>query len=430
MDYLLLVILIVLVLAALAILLALYKRAKGAGGGAVEGELRQRIDALEAEAESLRADLGAQHQARVAAETRLEAERENLAEQKRLLAEAETKLKDAFKALSAEALEKSGEQFLGQAAERLKPLRELLDTYQKRLGEVEKARTDAYGGLREYLDTLRQANEGLQKQAHELSTALRSSPTARGQWGEVTLRRVVEVAGMSPHCDFDEQATTDTDEGRLRPDMTVHLPNDRVLFVDAKVPLAAYMEAVEAADDGERGRALARHARHVRDRMVQLGQKAYGAHVETSPDFVVLFLPLESAFSAALEQDRALIEDGMKNGVVLATPTTLIALLRAVHYGWRQQEMAENAARIGETGRELYDRVCVFLEHFAKVGDGLRGAADAYNRAVRSYETRLAPSARRLEEQSAAGRELPEVKTAEGPVRALPPMEAETDAEA
>jgi len=406
---------------ALLVLVLLLKQRKG--GGAVEGELRQRIADLQNEADAIRADLAAQHQARVQAETRLEAEQENLAEQRRLLAEAETQLKDAFAALSAEALKEGREQFLGQADEHLKPIRQVLDAYQKRLEEIEKARNDAYGGLRSYLDTLRQANEGLTKQAHELSTALRASPTARGRWGEVTLRRVVEVAGMSPHCDFDEQASRETDEGRRRPDMLIRLPNDRVIVVDSKVPLQAYMQAVEAADEEARAAALVRHARHVRERMVQLGQKAYASHIEQSPDFVVLFLPLESAFSAALEQDRGLIEDGMASGVVLATPTTLIALLKAVHYGWRQQAMAENAQQIGETGRELYDRVCVFLKHFEDIGDGLGRAAKAYDAAVGSFERRVRPQARRLAEQSGAGRDLPEPDRIEIPRRSLPEPE-------
>jgi len=429
MTDILLGILIVLVLLAIGLLAAMLKRR--AGGGAVEAELRRRVDDLEAEADTLRADLADQHNRRVQAETRLEAEKENLAEQRRLLEEAEKRLKEAFEALSAQALKDGRQQFLDQASERLKPFRDLLAEYQKRLGEVEKARTDAYGNLRGYLDTLRQTNEGLRKQTHELSTALRASPTARGRWGELTLRRVVETAGMSRHCDFDEQASTETEAGRLRPDLTVHLPGDRLLLIDAKVPLAAYMEAVEADDEAARKAALARHARHVRDRMVGLGQKAYASHIDQAPDFVVLFLPLESAFSAALEQDRSLIEDGMKNSVVLATPTTLIALLKAVHYGWRQQEMAENARTIGETGRELFERFCVFLEHFAKVGDGLTRAADAYDKAVGSYEARVRPAAKRLGEQSAAGRDLPEPGRAARPSRGLPePDPPDADASA
>jgi DNA recombination protein RmuC len=407
------------------ILALLLKQRKG--GGAVEGELRGRIDALEAEAEDLRGDLDDARQARVRAEAHLEAERKNLDEQRRLLGEAETQLKDAFAALSAKALKEGRQQFLGEAGEHLKPIRDMLDAYQKRLEEIEKARNDAYGGLRNYLDTLREANEGLRKQAHELSTALRASPTARGRWGEVTLRRVVEVAGMSPHCDFDEQASHDTEEGRRRPDMLIRLPNDRVIVVDSKVPLDAYMRAVEADDEAARAAALVQHARHVRDRMVQLGQKAYASHIEESPDFVVLFLPLEAAFSAALEQDRGLIEDGMASGVVLATPTTLIALLKAVHYGWRQQEMAANAERIGQTGRELYDRVCVFLEHFERIGDGLGRAAKAYDAAVGSYESRVRPSAERLAEQAAAGRELPEPERVDASLRRLPEPEADEE---
>jgi DNA recombination protein RmuC len=419
MQYILPAIAVLVSLVILAILAVLYVRLRR-GASPVEGELRQRIGELESEADGLRGELGEARSARVQAETRLEAEQANLQEQRRQLDEVETQFKDAFKALSADALKDSREQFLGVADQHLKPIQTLLKTYQERLVEIEKARTDAYGGLKQYLDGLREDQQGLRTQTTKLETALRGSPTVRGRWGELTLRRVVEVAGMSPYCDFDEQASTETEEGRLRPDMTVRLPNDRIILVDAKVPLDAYMQAVEAGDDTARNAAMERHAQAVRGHMRALGQRAYASHVSKTPDFVVLFLPLESSFSAALEQDRDLIEDGMAGGVVLATPTTLIALLKAVHYGWRQQEMAENAERIGETGRELYDRVRVFVEHFGKVGDGISRAAKAYDAAVRSYESRIAPSARRLADQAAVGdKALPEVERAAHPTRLI-----------
>ncbi len=414
------------VLAVVVLVLLLRQRAGGAGG-AVETELRQRIGELESEADGLRGELGDARAARVQAETRLEAEQANLQEQRRLLGQAETQLKDAFKALSAEALKDSRQQFLGDAGERLQPIQDLLKTYEGRLREIEKARTDAYGGLKQYLDGLREDQQGLRTQTTKLETALRGSPTVRGRWGELTLRRVVEVAGMSPYCDFDEQASTETEEGRRRPDMTVRLPNDRIILVDAKVPLDAYMQAVEAADEEARKAAMERHAQAVRGHMRTLGQRAYASHVSETPDFVVLFLPLESSFSAALEQDRGLIEDGMAGGVVLATPTTLIALLKAVHYGWRQQESAEKAERIVEKGRELYDRVRVFVEHLGKVGDGISRAAKAYDAAVGSYVSRVEPSARRLKEQAAATNELPEIEPTAHPTRLLPDTGADTD---
>lgn len=421
MEYVLPGIAVALLVVILAIVLKQYKERQG--GGAVEGELRRRVADLEAEADDLRADLDAQRQARVQAETRLEAERKNLEEQQRLLAEAETHLKDAFKALSAEALKDGREQFLDQAGEHLKPLRDLLGEYQKRLGEIEKARHDAYGGLRQYLDGLMTAQEGLRTQTTKLETALRGSTRVRGQWGQLALRRVVELAGMSKHCDFQEQIST-TQEGRQIPDLTVRLPGDRVIVVDAKAPLDAYMEAVEAADEASRKAAMARHAQAVRGHVRALGQKAYWSQFKNTPEFVVLFLPGESFFSAALEADPDLMEDAFRSNVVLASPVNLIALLKAVAHGWRQQEMAENAERIGETGRELYDRVCVFLEHFAKIGDGLGRAAKAYDAAVGSYESRVRPAAQRLAEQSAAGKELPEPDRIEAPRRSLPEPES------
>jgi DNA recombination protein RmuC len=403
----LLIILIALVLIALGLLAALWKQRRGAGAGAgVEAELRTRLEAAQA--------------ARIQAETRLEAERKNLADQKRLLDDAEAKLKDAFKALSADALKDSRQQFLAHADQTLRPIQDLLRKYEGGLREIEKARNDAYGGLKSHLETLAKAHDLLQKEAHQLSTALRS-PTVRGRWGEMTLRRVVEVAGMSAHCDFEEQVAVATENGLLRPDMKILLPGGRLIVTDSKVPLAAYMDAAEAKDEAARQAALARHAQDVRKHVRALSQKAYWDQFEGAADFVVLFLPGESFFSAALEQDRSLMEDAMRSKVFLATPTTLMALLNVVAHGWRQQEMAENAERIGEAGRELYERVSKFIEHFARVGDGLDRASKAYQAACRSYESRIQPSAKRLAEQAAIlEKELPEVPTVDGPGRALP----------
>jgi len=413
---------------AVVVLVLLLRQRTGGAGGAVEGELRQRIGELESEADGLRGELGEARSARVQAETRLEAERANLQEQRRLLDQAETQLKDAFKALSADALKDSRQQFLGDAGERLQPIQDLLKTYEGRLREIEKARTDAYGSLREYLDGLRDAQEGLKTQTTKLETALRGSTRVRGEWGQLALKRVVELAGMSKHCDFDEQASTTTDQRRQVPDLTVHLPGDRLIVVDAKAPLDAYMAAAEAADDAARKTAMERHAQAVRGHVRTLSQKAYWSQFENTPEFVVLFLPGESFFSAALEADTSLMEDAFRSNVVLASPVNLIALLKAVAHGWRQQEMAENAERIGETGRELYDRVRVFVEHFSKVGDGISRAAKAYDAAVRSYESRIAPSARRLADQAAVGdKALPEVEGAAHPTRLIADGGADTD---
>lgn len=429
----LLAILILLVLGAIVLLAALLKRqargdpeaeqalrAQAAGLEAQTAELRGQIAARAKEAEDLQGQIDAQRSARVAAETRLDAERKSFEEQRALLDEAEAKLKDAFAALSAAALKDGREQFLGAAEQRLKPIQETLKAYEERLREIEKIRTDAYGGLKSHLDTLARAHDLLQKEAHQLSTALRS-PTVRGHWGEVTLRRVVEVAGMSSYCDFDEQASVTTDDGRLRPDMIVHLPNHRTIVVDSKAPLAAYIDAVEAPDEAARQASMVRHAKAVRARMAELSQKSYWSQFKEAPDFVVLFLPGESFFSAALEQDRDLIEDGMKSAVVLATPTTLIALLRAVAYGWRQEEVAENAKKIAEAGKDLFDRLRVFADHLAGVGKGLRQAVGAYDDAVGSYEKRLEPAARKLADLGASsGKDVPAVPVVDGPTRLLP----------
>jgi len=418
--YVFLGILIVLVLLVLALEAAALKRRGPADGTGVEGELRGRIGDLEGETGDLRRRVETEHGARLQAEARLEAERKNLADQRALLDEAQVKLRDAFKALSADALTDSRQQFLGQAAERMKPIQDLLKTYEEHLREIEKIRSDAYGGLKSQLETLSQAHQSLQKEAHTLSQALRS-PTVRGRWGEMTLRRVVEAAGMSPHCDFQEQASVATEDGRQRPDMLIRLPGERTIVVDSKAPLAAYLDAAEAKEESARAAALARHAQDVRSHVRALSQKAYWDQFATAPDFVVLFLPGESFFSAALEQDRSLMEDAMRSKVFLATPTTLMALLNVVAHGWRQQEMAENAARIADAGRELHGRLCKFAEHLARVGKGLNQASRAYDEMVGSYDRMLMPGVRRLADLGAtSGKDLPEMPTAEGPTRSLP----------
>jgi len=413
----------VLSLLLLTVVLLLLMLRKSSSASGLVPELRHRADALEQETRRLQHLLDEERALRIAAQTRLEAEQARLQEQRQLLAEAHTKLGDTFRSLSADALRQNRTEFLGQADRRLHGLEELLKTYQLRLDEVEKTRSEAYGGLRQHLEGLTQANDALQREAHSLSVALRS-PTVRGRWGEVTLRRVVELAGMSQHCDFSEQQTTSTEEGRLRPDMIVHLPNQRIIVVDSKVPLDAYLSATSATEEGAHQQLLAQHAQAVRDRMRELGQKGYAGHLETSPDFVVLFLPGESFFSAALEHDRSLIEDGMANGVVLATPTTLIALLRAVAYGWQQQALADNARRIAQAGRDLFQRLRVFAEHMGSLGKSLRSAVDTYNRAIGSYESRLIPGARRLAELGAGdGTTLPDATSVQTTTRALPERE-------
>jgi len=379
----------------------------------------------------------------------LEQERRLSDEKRATLEDAQRAFADAFKALSANALKDNNQSFLELAkatlekyqetakgdlekrqqavGELVTPVKASLEKFEQHIQAVEKTRVDAYATLTEQVKALAESQGQLKNETANLVKALRA-PQTRGRWGELQLKRVVEMAGMLDHCDFKEQESVGTEDGQLRPDMIVRLPGGKNIVVDAKAPLAAYLEALETTDDAARKHKLADHARQVRDHLVKLGRKSYWEQFQPSPDFVVLFLPGEMFYSAALEADPSLIEAGVEQKVILATPTTLIALLRAVAYGWKQEALTENAQQISALGKELYERICVLADHWGDLGKHLGNAVVAYNKSLVTLESRVLVSARKFHELKAApeDREVRDLTPLETTPRALQAPELQT----
>jgi DNA recombination protein RmuC len=404
-------------------------------------QLREALERETANTEELRNENSRTAADLSALQARLEEERRVNQEKLALLTNAEEKLADAFKALSADALRNNNQSFLDLARQNLekfqetakgdlerrqtaidelvKPLKESLEKVDDKIVELEKTRATAYGELREQLKTLATSQTQLQSETGNLVKALRV-PHVRGRWGEIQLRRVVEMAGMVRYCDFTEQTTVNGEDGRLRPDMIVRLPGNRTIVVDAKVPFDAFYESIATPDDDVRSSKLKDHARLVRTHIQTLSRKSYQDAVQPTPEFVLLFLPGETFYSAALENDPKLIEDGVSQNVIIATPTTLIALLKAISYGWRQEQMAENAHEVSALARKLYDRLRTFTKHYDTIGRNLDRALDAYNQGVRSLEARVLVTARRFKERGAlAGEEIKSVEPIDKTTRPL-----------
>ncbi|MCY4642796.1 MAG: DNA recombination protein RmuC [Gammaproteobacteria bacterium] len=369
----------------------------------------------------------------------LEHEKTRIAEKAEGIEEVRRQLEQTFLNLSNQALQSNNENFLRLAREKLSqyqiqaeaslekkekaietllhPITETLKQTESQIQAIEKERKEAYGSLTQHLKLISESQTDLRAETQNLVHALRR-PEVRGQWGELTLKRIAELAGMVNHCDFYEQQTGSDEDSRMRPDMIVRMPDQRELIVDAKTPLDAYLNAAQTRDDKARAESLHKHARNVRERMRELASKAYWNQFKHSPDFVVLFIPGEQFLLAALEHDPQLLEDALKNKVILATPTSIIALLRAVAFGWRQQSVAKNAEKIRELGEALYQRLATFATHLQKLGKSLDASVEQFNKATGSLDRQVLPAAKRFDELGIEKKkDMPDLKMIESSTR-------------